>query len=71
MQQGRGPPAATQVIELSPAEAEKERGNAAFKQGDLHTARPSPSVCPACTGHANHYKYLQRQFYYICCIYQN
>ena len=35
MQRQREPPAAAQVTELSPAEAEKESGNAAFKQGNL------------------------------------
>ena len=48
MQRQRGPPpAAAQATELSPAEAEKERGNAAFKRGDLREACPSSSCLPA------------------------
>ena len=39
MQAGRQPPkqsASAKVTELSPAEAARESGNAAFKKGDLH-----------------------------------
>ena len=39
-------PASAKVVELMPAEAAKENGNAAFKKGDLQKAiHPSASVC--------------------------